>query len=151
MLRAGANVNSAIRGDGSPLIGAARKGQLPVVQLLLDRGADPNVSVSGDGNALIMAAGAGHAEVVTLLLNRGAVIDQVVPGDENALITASARGHLLIVQLLVSRGANVNSRAGAEQRLGSVTSGEWRTPLSMARNGGHAAVVDFLRAAGAKD
>jgi len=151
LLRAGANVNSAIRGDGSPLIGAARKGRLPVVQLLLDRGADPDLPVSGDGNALIMAAGAGHAEVVTLLLNRGAVIDRVVPGDENALITASARGHLLVVQLLVSRGADVNSRVWAEQRLGSVTSGEWRTPLSMARKGGHAAVVDFLRAAGAKD
>ncbi|MGH9851272.1 MAG: TonB family protein [Blastocatellia bacterium] len=148
LLNAGANVNCALDGDGSPLIGAAREGRLAAVRLLLDRGADPNLAVSGDGNPLIMAAREGHADVVLLLLDRGASIDQMVPGDENALIQASGEGHLNVVKLLVSRGADVNARAWAERAL-EPPSGEWRTPLSMARKGRHEAVVAFLLAAGA--
>ena len=148
LLNAGANINCVLRGDGSPLIAAARKGRVAAVQVLLDRGADPNMPVPGDGSPLIMAAREGHANVVALLLDRGASVDQIAPQDENALIQASGRGHLQIVQFLVKRGADVNARAWAEI---SGRSGEWRTPLSMARKGGHAAVIDFLLAAGARE
>ena len=72
-------MNAALRGDGSPLIGAARRGSLEAVRLLLDRGADPNMPVRGDGNALIVASRAGHADVVKLLLDRGADIEQSYP------------------------------------------------------------------------
>jgi hypothetical protein len=144
----GADVNAAIDGDGSPLIGAARAGHLPAVRLLLDRGADPNLAVPGDGNALIMAAREGHHTVVTLLLDRGALIDQVVPSDETALIQASASGHADMVKLLIARGANVNLRVWAD-RSGPQAGGEWRTALSMAQRGRHEAVVRLLTAAGA--
>jgi len=150
LLNAGANVNCALAGDGSPLIGAAREGRLVAVRLLLDRGADPNMPVSGDGNPLIMAAREGHVEIVTLLLDRGARIDEMVPSDENALIQASWNGRLQVVKLLVERGANVNARIWVE-RSSPQTTGEWRTPLSMARRGGHDAVVAFLIAAGAQE
>jgi ankyrin repeat protein len=150
LLNAGANVNAVIRGDGSPLIGAARKGRLRAVVKLLDRGADPNIPVSGDGNPLIMAAAAGHLEVVSLLLDRGARIDEVVPTDENALIQASGKGRLDVVKLLVSRRANVNTRLWVETS-GAEPRGEWRSPLTMARRGGHQAVVDFLVASGARE
>jgi len=149
LLNAGANVNCELVGDGTPLIGAARSGRLAAVRMLLDRGADPNVPVPGDGNPLIMAAREGHADVVELLLDRGASIDQVVPRDENALIQASDEGHLQVVKLLVARGANVNARVWVEE--GSRPDGEWRTPLSMARKGGHQAVVAFLVGAGARE
>ena len=132
------NVNAAIAGDGSPLIGAAREGRLGAVRWLLERGADPDLAVEGDGNALIMAAAEGHLDVVTLLLDRGANIEQVVPRDENALIQASGNGRLAVVKLLVSRGANVNARAWADTDRDA---GEWRTPLGMARRGRHTAVV----------
>jgi bla regulator protein blaR1 len=150
LLNAGANVNCALDGDGSPLIGAARKGRLAAVRLLLDRGADPNMPVSGDGNPLIMAAREGHADVVTLLLDRGAKIDEMVPSDENALIQASWKGRLQVVKLLVERGANVNARIWVERDFPGAT-GELRTSLSMARKGGHEAVVAFLLAAGARE
>lgn len=149
LLDAGANVNCALDGDGSPLIAAARNGHVRAVNLLLDRGADPNMPVKGDGNPIIMAAREGYAEVVELLLNRGANIDQVVPDDENALIQASGRGHLNVVRLLVGRGANVNMRVRVEQSEPSI--GEWRTPLSMARKGGHSEVVTFLLSSGARE
>ncbi len=149
LLGAGANINSMIDGDGSPLIGAARNGRLTAVRLLLDRGADPNLSVPGDGNPLIMAARNGQGDVVALLLERGARIDAVVPGDENALIQASGSGQLAVVKLLVSRGADVHTRVWIDDTPWQ--KGEWRSPLSMARKGGHKAVVTFLLASGAKE
>jgi len=128
------------------LIGAADLGRLDAVRLLLDRGADPNLSVALDGNALIAAARSGHADVVALLLDRGARIDDIVPLDETALIQASANGRLDVVKLLLDRGANVNLGAysGNQNREG-------RTPLSMARRGGHASVISVLIVAGAHE
>ncbi|MGH9969877.1 MAG: M56 family metallopeptidase [Pyrinomonadaceae bacterium] len=149
LLSAGANLNCAIEGDGSPLIGAARSGHLAVVRLLLDRGADPNMAVPGDGSALIMAASAGHTDVVALLLDRGAIVDQMVPGDENALIQACDSGHLAVVKLLVGHGADVNAQIWVDRPNDS--RGEWRSPLSMARKSGHAKIVAFLLSAGARD
>jgi len=150
LLNAGANINSVLAGDGSPLIGAARQGRLEAVRFLLDRGADPNLPVRGDGNPLIMAAREGHAAVVALLLDRGARIEEVVPGDENALIQASGSGQLTAVKLLVSRGANVGARVWVEETSQAGT-GEWRSPLSMARKGRHAEVVAYLLSVGARD
>jgi beta-lactamase regulating signal transducer with metallopeptidase domain len=153
LLDRGADVNAGVPGDGTPLIAAAQRGHLRIVTMLLERGADIALSVPGDGNPLIAAAQRGHLPIVELLLERGADIEQVVEGDENALISASAGGHLPVVQLLVARGANVNARVWAEQSWGrdGGNKGEWRTPLSMARRGGHAAVVSFLVSAGALD
>jgi hypothetical protein len=151
LIAAGADVNGVVEGDGSPLIAAARSGRRAAVQLLLDQGADVNLIASGDGNPLIMAAREGHLEIVELLLNRGATIDLVAPGDENALIQASAAGQLRTVQLLVGRGADVNARVMVESHSRSGRQVEWRTPLSMARRGGHEEVVSFLLSVGAKE
>jgi ankyrin repeat protein len=84
------------------------------------------------------------------LLDRGAAIEQIVPGDENALIGASGGGHLQVVQLLVARRADVNARAWASEGLTGID-GEWRTPLKMARRGGHAAIVSYLLSVGARE
>ena len=150
LLHQGANINTAIDGDGSPLIVAARRARVDIARHLLDRGADPNMPVPGDGSPLIAAATVGALNVVSLLLDRGALIDQVVPGDENALIQASGSGHLEVVKLLIARGADVNARVWAQQgsRPGD---GEWRTPLGMARRGRNPAVVEFLVSAGARE
>jgi beta-lactamase regulating signal transducer with metallopeptidase domain len=149
LLSRGADPNVPVPGDGTPLIAAAAGGHGNIVSLLLDRGADPNLGVPGDGNPLIMAASEGRAEVVSLLLGRGARMEDVVPGDENALCKASEQGQLEIVKLLVNRGANVNVRIWVEHVRGQ--DGEWRSPLIMARRGGHQAVIDFLTASGARE
>jgi ankyrin repeat protein len=138
-----------VRGDGTALIAAAAGGHGSIVSLLLDRGADPNLGVPGDGNPLIMAASEGRAEMVSPLLGRGARIEEVVAGDENALCKASEQGQLNVVKLLVNRGANVNVRIWVEHTRGR--EGEWRSPLIMARRGGHQAVIDFLIASGARE
>ena len=148
LLESGASVNARVDGDGSPLIAAARNGNMALVRFLLDRGADPGMGVEGDGNPLIMAAREGHLAIVQLLIDKGADVNQMVDGDENALIQASGEGHLEVVKLLVARGADVNARAWADAAF-ERPNGEWRTPLSMARRGGHRAVIEFLVANGA--
>jgi beta-lactamase regulating signal transducer with metallopeptidase domain len=150
LLDAGADVNAVVDGDGTALIVAAREGHDELVRLLLERGADVNLPARGDGNPLIMAAREGHDHVVELLLDRGASVDAVVPEDENALIQAAGHGRLAVVKLLVARGADVNARAFAEPAW-ERPDGEWRTPLSMARRGGHREVVRFLAASGARE
>jgi bla regulator protein blaR1 len=146
LLNAGAHINAAVDGDGTALIVAAREGNKTLVEFLLGRGADVNVPSPGDGNALIMAAREGHIDIVKLLLDHGANIDQVVAGDENPLIQASGEGELEVVKLLIARGANVNARALSDQ-----PNGEWRTPLGMAKKGGHKEIVALLIAAGARE
>jgi hypothetical protein len=150
LLDRGAKPNLGVSGDGNPLLNAAREGHRDIVNLLLDRGADINAGVEGDGNALIMAAGSGHGEIVKLLLDRGADIHKVVAGDENAIIKACEQGRLDMVKLLVSRGADVNSSVRVEEGRGGKLQEEYRTPLSMARRGGHAAIVEYLLSVGAK-
>jgi len=161
------------------LIRAVADGDLEAVRLLLDRGADPNLWLGGN-LPLVKAAELGHEEIVSLLLDRGATIDQIVPVWQNALIQASGKGHLEVVKLLVARGADVNARALASQTIqflneeGKILTakvrteirkkdgtreivddppkvGEWRTPLSMAKRGGHKEVVAFLIASGARE
>ena len=151
LLDRGANPDMGVDGDGSPLIAAAERGALDMVTLLLDRGANPNVGVEGDGSPLIAAAGAGHVEIMELLIVRGADVELVVNGDENPLIKACEAGQLAAVRALVSRGANVNARVWADFYRGGTTSGEWRTPLSMARRGDHKEIVALLISAGARE
>jgi hypothetical protein len=151
LIGAGANANAPLPGDGSALMGAASHGHLAAVRFLLDQGVDPNLAVSGDGTALIVSSRDGRADVVTLLLDRGADLEQVVPGDENALIRASENGRLEVVRLLVSRGANVNARVWSDRNGPAGASGEWRSPLLMAKRGGHQAVVEYLISVGANE
>jgi beta-lactamase regulating signal transducer with metallopeptidase domain len=140
----GIDVNTVAEGDGTALIGAARGGQLEMAKFLIERGADVNLESRGDGNPLIAAAESGSVEIVRLLLDEGAEIDAVVPGDETALITASAAGRIEVVRHLIQRGADVNKSVLADRN-------EIRTPLNMARRGGHDDVEKLLRSAGAQD
>ena len=138
LLRAGAKVNCAIDGDGSPLIVSAGEGHIEVVRFLLDRGADPNMPVSGDGSPLIVAAGGGHLEVVSLLLDRGADPNMPVQGDGNPLIMAASAGHTEIVSLLLDRGASIDQIVPDDENA-----------LIQASESGHLPVVKVLVARGA--
>jgi bla regulator protein blaR1 len=149
MLDAGADVNSVVSGDGSPLIAAVRSSDVAMVELLLKRGADVDLAVRGDGNPLIVSAVAGNVEITEMLLDHGADIDEVVPGDENALITAARVGQAGVAHVLIQRGADVNARVAV--LVGSDDAPTVRTPLGMARRGGHTGIERMLLRAGARD
>ncbi len=143
LLDDGFDVNMVADGDGTALIGAARRGQLKMVEFLLDQNADPNVAAPGDGSPLIAAAQAGETQIVRVLLDAGANRDEIVPGDENPLMQAAWHGRTEVVRLLLDEGADANVRTWEENDL--------RTPLRLARRGGHEDVVNMLIAAGAKE
>jgi ankyrin repeat protein len=123
----------------SILAGAAEKGKVDVVELLLAHGA----RLRGSG-AIVAAAEEGEVESVKFLLGREDLdIDEL--GIEHptnrrgtkdmgtALHHAVRRGHREIVELLVERGANVD--------LEDV---QGRTALMLAKENERSEIVDFL-------
>ena len=139
----GADVNRPAPGDGSPLIEAVHSGRSEVVDLLLAKGADAGLAVRGDGDPLIAAAGAGRLDLVKTLVEHGASVESFVPGDETPLINAAQSGDLATVAYLVDKGADVNRAVPANR-------GETRSPLGEAVKHGHGAVIEYLKAKGAR-
>ncbi|MEL6559327.1 MAG: ankyrin repeat domain-containing protein [Bacteroidota bacterium] len=141
------DVNKRSLRDGTALIRASVSGNEALVKALIMVGADVNKSSDGDGNPLIMAAKNGHLSVVKLLVDAGADVNAYVAGDETPLISAAWSGHLEVVKFLTENGADVNKSV----RDGYYINSEVRSPLKMARKGGHQAVTDYLISQGAKE
>jgi len=145
LIEAGADVNYHLRGDGTPLVIAARFGSRDMVQYLIEHGADVNQPAPGDGNPLIMASMFGHLDVARLLVERGANVNGVVEGDETPLINAARSNRLDVARFLIANGADVNLAVMAP----TIDGRERRSPLSEARRRGHDAMIALLRENGA--
>lgn len=142
LIGAGVSANAARAGldvSGTPLIEAARVGDLAMVDTLLELGADPNQALLHDGNPLIVAAMRGHVAVVERLLKAGADVNGIVPYDETPLINAARAGHLPVVRALLAHGADINLGVWADQD-------RWRSPLNQAHD---AQVARYLQQHGA--
>jgi beta-lactamase regulating signal transducer with metallopeptidase domain/ankyrin repeat protein len=139
----GADVNSPSPGDGSPLIEAVHTGRAAVIDLLLAKGANAAMPVQGDGDPLIAAAASGRLDLVKTLVEHGASVESFVYGDETPLINAAQSGDLATVAYLIDKGADVNRAVPANR-------GEMRSPLGEATKFGHRAVIDYLKAKGAR-
>lgn len=179
LIRAGADVNFKLRGDGTPLIIAARRGDMDMLQLLVDRGADTGGYVPGDGTPLVAAVRRDNMRSARFLINAGADVNQAAPGDGNPLIQAARRGSLDMVKMLVEAGADVNGFVlgdetpligaarmnriniarylidkGADVNLKVRTGHQWprsryRSPLGQAELKDNDRMADLLREAGA--
>jgi len=118
---------------------AAGRGNLALVQTLVERGADLELKNTWGGwTPLHSAAGAGHTAVVVYLLGRGAKVE--VPGShsQGILYTAAMQGHAEVVRLLLAAGADVNATT------------QWGYfPLAAAVQAGRLEVVKILLDAGA--
>ena len=143
LVEKGADVNRPAPGDGTPLIEAARSGRIDVVELLLAKGADAGQALRGEGDPLIVASAGGRLDIVRTLVEHGASVESYVPGNETPLINAAQSGDLATVAYLVDKGADVNRAVPANR-------GETRSPLGEAAKHGHRAVVDYLKAKGAR-
>jgi|SoiMethySBSTD1v2_1073268.scaffolds.fasta_scaffold00073_83 uncharacterized protein len=129
-------------GEGTtPLMRAARTGDIAVMKALLEGGANPFLTLPDGTNALHLAAGQGYggvrgdgirivvptqdraAEAVQLLLDRGVDIDSFNNAGNTAMHAAITRGDP-VVRLLASRHARlIKNKAGV-------------TPLDLASGGG---------------
>ena len=97
------DVNAANAVGESPLMLAALKGQLEIVDKLVKKGADVN---KPGWTPLHYAASNGHVEVIKLLLENHAYIDAESPNGSTPLMMASHYGNPQSVKLLLDEGAD---------------------------------------------
>jgi ankyrin repeat protein len=95
------------RGGSTPLLFAARVGDVESARILLAAGADANDVLPNGMSALVEAAHSGHQEVGILLLENGADPNAAAIG-YTALHAAVLRGGLALVKGLLAHGANPN-------------------------------------------
>ena len=148
-------------GDGtlgagaSPLMRAAKSGDIALVRVLLEAGADPKLTLPNGTTALMLAAGLGWRngsplapsydqgsdaeaiETLELLLSLGLDLKATNQAGDTALHAAvGGRGSEAIVRFLLERGADPLAANGRQQ-----------TPLSIAEARGSDAVKALVRAA----
>lgn len=68
----GSTIDTVSMGGYTPLLFAARLGDLNTARYLVEHGADVTTNSIGDGNPLIMAASQGHEDLAMFLLAQGA-------------------------------------------------------------------------------
>ncbi|WHZ11666.1 MAG: ankrin repeat domain-containing protein [Burkholderiaceae bacterium] len=97
------DVETRDRQDESPLMMAALKGELAMVQQLIAKGADIN---KPGWTPLHYAATGGHDAIVSLLLDHSAYIDAESPNGTTPLMMAAFYGTSSTVNLLLDQGAD---------------------------------------------
>lgn len=87
---------------------AAKNGNKPTLELLLNKGIDPNIQDSVGRTALVFAVDTKNSGIVKLLMKHKA--DPNIPNQrgQTALMWASGNGYLDMVQLLLEHGADPN-------------------------------------------
>ena len=148
-------------GDGTlgagttPLMRAAKSGDIELVRVLLAAGADPMLTLPNGTTALMLAAGLGWrngsplapsydqgsdseaVETLELLLSLGLDLQATnEPGDTALHAAVGGRGSEAIVRFLLERGADPSAPNARQQ-----------TPLSLAEARGSDAVKALVRAA----
>jgi ankyrin repeat protein len=164
-LAEGANVNARDAGGKTPLMWAAVRGHLAMVQLLVEKGAEVNVKEPFIGNTPLHKAAeeqkAGKAktehpggfevvtyimdnrdrpEIVKYLIAHGAEVNATNQHGETPLLKAVKKGRKATVEVLLKSGAALESQGGVR--------GD--TPLMIAAQEGELEMVQLLLDKGAK-
>jgi ankyrin repeat protein len=103
-----AYVTDIQQGGYTPLLFAARVGDLASAKLLVAAGADINDTAPYGTTALVVAAHSGHGEVAQLLLEKGAEPNSILAG-YTALHAALLHKDEKLVAALLAKGANPNT------------------------------------------
>jgi ankyrin repeat protein len=116
-------INKAEGGSDTLLSKAALKGQVKVVNYLLDHGAE----VDAGFPALSQAARAGNRAMVELLLGRGANVNNPSEYGRTALTMAAEQGFIAVVEVLLAHKADpnaVDSRNGRTALYSTLMNGQ---------------------------
>lgn len=144
LLRHGA-IPDLVEEDGwSPLLLACQQGHIDIVSALLDSGAEINLQEKDGATGLWLAAQQGHTAVVKLLLDRGAKQLATFDAQRMPIHQAAQNNRLEALKLLVEGGADINCRSNSSEQDGGIT------PLWLASQGGHVAILDYLIEKGAE-
>ena len=117
----------------TPLQNAVLRGQVAVVQFLLEHKADLEVKDGAGKTALILAAANGQKRILELLLDKGAFLEAADKTGATALHAASGRGYRAVAEVLLARKANLNAPDTFD-----------RTPLHLAAGEGFNSVIELL-------
>jgi ankyrin repeat protein len=137
LVKSGADIHATSAGGFTPLLYAARSGDIESARILLEAGASADEATTKQGNALVIASAGGHEELALLLLKAGANPNS---SDENGITALhhSARNGLSalngvryddayrvrppnmlkLARALLESGADPNARIKKSQRLG---------------------------------
>jgi uncharacterized protein len=102
-------VGDVDKGGSTPLLFAARSGDLESAKLLVAAGADVNDRAADGYSAMQLASHSGHSQLALWLLGRGAD-PNVADVGFTTLHTAVLTGDLPLVTALLSHGAHPNAR-----------------------------------------
>lgn len=100
------DINRALPNGTTPLMHAARVGDVEVVKALLARGADSTLMNEDSNGALWFACFANSETCVAALIQAGAPLDSQNVNGATALIYCASAGKTPLVRLLLDAGAN---------------------------------------------
>lgn len=130
----GADIHKLSSSKNSPLLHAAWKNRLDVVQYLVEKGADIHQRGSLGFNLLLIATQHKNEAMFQLAIDAGADIHSSGRGPGNqAIHFAARRGALKMLKQLIEKGVNLD-----------VPNNFQETPLIMAADSGQLEVVTFL-------
>ncbi|HAE43142.1 MAG TPA: hypothetical protein DCG34_09545 [Clostridiales bacterium] len=137
----GANVEIVSKKGFWALAYAARKNQVELIEMILERYGDETLRQSHLDRALDLAADQGAIDAIKFLLKKGAEVNPVLNGESmmTPLMGASGSGSLEAVKLLVEAGANLN-----------VTKYHGKTAKTFAKENEHKEIVAYFNKIGAK-
>jgi ankyrin repeat protein len=142
-------------GGYTPLLFAAREGEVEAAKYLLAAGANVNDAGADGATALAVAAFSGQAAVAQVLIEHGADLN-AAGGGYSALHATVLRDDLGLAKLLIERGADVNVRL-TKATQARRTHDDWAfdkkmigaTPFMLAAKDGEAEFMRAFAAAGA--
>jgi ankyrin repeat protein len=139
LVAAGANPNAAQANGVTPLMIAARGGNVEIAQLLLARGANVKATIPSTGQtALMWATAERHIAMMRELIAAGADVHAQSTIGFTPLLFAARNGDLDAAQVLLGAGAGVNERGS-----------DGTSALPLAIVSGHDAFASFLLEQGA--
>ena len=101
-------VNNALSNGTTPLMHAARTGDIEAIKGLLARGADPAVMNADSNGALWFACFANSEACLAALIDAGAPLDSQNVNGATALIYCASAGKAQLVRQLMEAGADPN-------------------------------------------
>lgn len=110
LIKLGANLNIKDHEGETPLMIAAEKGHIDLVQTLKCHGADINLENKHHETALYIAAKNGHKEIVELLINFGANAGHKDRYGNTPLAAAKIENHIEVVKFLFDLSGKPNQK-----------------------------------------